>query len=106
METIKHNQDYSIPQSLYVERRSTNPALTTPVNRAQPANNPNTQNYSIPQSFYVEQRSTNPVPVTQPNQPQYIEPNSSSLVIKMLVLYKIKHQACIIIKILVHHHEM
>ncbi len=74
----QNNQDYSIPQSLYVERRSTNPLSTTPVNRVQP-NNSNTQSYSIPQSFYVERRSTNPVPVTQPNQPQYIEPNKPSV---------------------------
>jgi hypothetical protein len=106
-ENNQTNQDYSIPQSLYVERRSTNPAASIPVNRPKqntsnnqdysiPQNlyverrstNPvsntpvnrsqqNTQNTSIPQSFYVEQRSTNPVPVTQHNQPQYIEPNSS-----------------------------
>jgi hypothetical protein len=103
------NQDYSTPQSLYVERRSTNPVSTAPVNRPQnppntqsyaipqslyverrstnpvaPVNRPqqytsNTQDYSIPQSFYVERRSTNPVPVTQPNQPQYIEPKNSTV---------------------------
>lgn len=71
------NQDYSIPSNLYVERRSTNPNINTPINRAQPAYS-NNQNYSIPQSFYVDRRSTNPVPVTQPNQPQYIEPNKGS----------------------------
>lgn len=72
------NQNYSIPQSLYVERRATNPALTTPVNRAPPVN-PNTQNYSIPPSLYVERRSTNPVPVTRPNQPQYVESNRANV---------------------------
>jgi hypothetical protein len=69
-------QDYSIPPNLYVERRPSNPL--TPVNRAQP-NTSYTQNYSIPPSFYVDRRSSNPVPVTQPNQPQYIEPNTSTL---------------------------
>jgi len=72
------NQEYSIPQSLYVERRATNPALTTPVNRSQ-YNNPNTQISSVPQHLYVERRSTNPVPATQYNQPQYIESNNPTL---------------------------
>lgn len=70
-------QEYAVPQSLYVERRSTNP-LPTPVNRAQPTSSYN-QNYAIPQSFYVERRSTNPVPTTQPNQPQYIESNQPKI---------------------------
>ena len=69
------DQQYAIPQSLYVERRSTNPVSTTPVNRAPP----NNQQYSIPQSFYVERRSTNPVPPTQYNQPQYVEPTQPKL---------------------------
>jgi len=72
------NQDYSIPPSLYVERRPSNPQQTIPVNRAQ-SNNSNNQNYSIPSSFYVERRSANPVPVTQPNQPQYIESNKPTI---------------------------
>lgn len=71
------NQDYSIPQHLYVERRSTNPNINTPMNRP-PSNNPNNQNYSIPQSFYVQQRSQNPVPIAQPNQPQYVEPSQGN----------------------------
>jgi hypothetical protein len=67
------NQDYSIPQSLYTERRSTNPISPTQKNQS------NTQSHAIPQSLYVERRSTNPVPVTQTNQPQYIEPKNRNL---------------------------
>ena len=37
------------------------------------------QDFSIPSHLYVERRSSNPVPVTQINQPQYVDPNRSSL---------------------------
>lgn len=75
----QNTQDYSIPSSLYVQRRGTNPALTMPANRTPSVSNSNKQDYSIPQSLYVERRSTNPVPVTQYNQPQYVEQNKRNI---------------------------
>lgn len=71
------NQGYDRPQVSYTERRSTNPALTTPAGRTQYQTASN-QNTSIPASLYVERRSTNPVPVVRPNQPQYVEPNNAN----------------------------
>ena len=71
------NEDDSIPQALYVERRQVNHSPITPISQLQYYTS-NVQDHSIPQYLYVERRSTNPEPTTQYNQSQYIEANHSS----------------------------